>query len=236
MRDLKRGRTMFFKSDYRDLMPPGSEPSEAFPGKKGPRLFFTLLALNCGAVLKANLLFLLTCVPVVTIPVGLLAMNRVMHRIMMDLPVKCLQIYGETFRRNWKQSYLVFLLTAFPLVCAGYGMWFYLKRIVSTPLFFLPFLVCSTIFLVVLLSSGCLYSLMAAGKNLKEALRPALLLGIAKPLRTVPVALCCYGLPLLAVLALPFSGMYLLLIGFSLPCMIGSFLLRIILRPFTVME
>ena len=225
---------MFFKSDYRDLMPPGSGPEtdDPFPGKKGPRLFFTFLALNCGAVLKANLLFLLTCVPVVTIPVGILAMNRVMYRIMMDLPVKCLQVYGETFRRNRKESYLAFLVTAFPLVCAGYGMWFYLKRIVSTPLFFLPFLVCSTIFLVMLLSSGCLYGLLAAGKNLKEALRLAVLLGIAKPLRTVPAALCCYGLPLLAVLALPFSGMFLLLIGFSLPCMIGSFLLRIVLKPY----
>ena len=223
---------MFFKSDYRDLMPPGSEPNEAFPGKNGFRLFFTLLALNCGAVLKANLLFLLACVPVVTIPVGILAMNRVMYRIMMDLPVKCIQIYKETFRQKWKQSYLAFLVTAFPLVCAGYGMWFYLKRIVSTPLFFLPFLVCSTIFLVMLLSSGCLYGLLAAGKNLKEALRLALLLGITKPLRTVPAALCCYGLTLLAVLALPFSGMFLLLIGFSLPCMVGCFLLRIVLKPF----
>ena len=229
---------MFFKSDYRDLMPPGPGPEtdDPFPGKKGPRLFFTILALNCGAVLKANLLFLLLCIPVVTIPIGLFAMNRVMHRIMIDLPVKCVQIYKETFRRNWKQSYLTFLLTAFPLVFAGYGMWFYLKRIVSTPLFFLPFLVCSTIFLVVFLSSGCLYGLLAAGKGLREALRPALLLGITKPLRTVPAALCCYGLPLLAVLAFPFSGMYLLLIGFSLPCMIGNFLLRIVLRPFIAIE
>lgn len=236
IQDLKRSCTMFFKSDYRDLMPAGSDANEAYPGKKSFRLFFTILALNCGAVLKANLLFLLFCIPVVTIPIGLLAINRVMHRIMIDLPVKCLQIYGETFRQMWKQSYLTFLLTVFPLVFAGYGMWFYLKRIVSTPLFFLPFLVCSTIFLVVLLSSGCLYGLLAAGNNLKEALRLALLLGITKPLRTVPAALCCYGLPLLAVLAFPFSGMYLLLIGFSLPCMIGSFLLRVVLRPFIAIK
>ena len=104
MQDLKRSSTMFFKSDYRDLMPPEPETDEPFPGKKGFRLFFHILALNCGAVLKANLLFLLACIPIVTLPIGLFAMNRVMHRIMMDLPVKCLQIYGETFRRKWKQS------------------------------------------------------------------------------------------------------------------------------------
>lgn len=223
---------MFFKSDYHDLLPPEPETNEAPPEKKGFRLFFNLLALNCGAVLKANLIFFLFCIPVVTIPISVFAMNRVMYRIVLDQPVKCLQIYGETFRRNWKQSYLAALLTAFPLVCSGYGMWFYLKRIVSAPLFFLPFLVCSTIFLVTLLSSGCLYSLLSKGKNLKEALRLALVLGITKPQRTVPAALCCFGLPLLTALCFPMSGMYLLLAGVSLPCMVGNFLLRIVLRPF----
>ena len=223
---------MFFKSDYRDLMPPGSEPSEAFPGKKGPRLFFTLLALNCGAVLKANLLFLLCCVPIVTIPISLFALNRVMLRIVLDQPVKCLQLYGETFRRNWKQSYLAFGLSAVPLTCAGYGMWFYITRVASAPLFFLPFLVCSTFFLTAILSCGCLYGLLSGGKNVKDALRLALLLGIARPQRTVPAALLCYGFLLVAVLAFPISGMYLLLVGFALPCMVGNFFLRVILSPF----
>ena len=132
---------MFFKSDYHDLLPPEPETGGALPEKKGPRRFFELLALNCGAVIKANLLFLLCCVPVVTIPLGLFALNRIMLRIVLDQPVKCLQIYGETFRRNWKQSYLAFLLTAFPLTCAGYGMWFYITRVASVPLLFLPFIV-----------------------------------------------------------------------------------------------
>ena len=227
---------MFFKSDYHDLLPPESETGEALPEKKGFRRFFELLALNCGAVLKANLLFLPCCIPIVTIPFGVFALNRIMLRIVLDQPVKCLQIYGETFRRSWKQSYLAAALTAFPLLCAGYGMWFYLRRVASTPLFCLPFLVCSTIFLVTLLSSGCLYSLLSKGKNLKDALRLAVVLGITKPQRTVPAALFCFGLPLLTALCFPMSGMYLLLAGFSLPCMIGNFLLRIVLRPFAVME
>lgn len=222
---------MFFKSDYHDLLPPESETGEALPEKKGFRRFFELLALNCGALLKANLLFLLCCIPVVTIPLSLFALNRTMFRIVLDQPVKCLQIYTETFRRHWKQSYLAFGLTAVPLVCAGYGMWFYITRVASAPLFFLPFLVCSTIFLAALLSSGCLYSLLAGGKTLKEALHLALLLGIAKPQRTAPAALLGYGFLSVAVLAFPISGLYLLLIGFALPCMLGNFFLRILLGP-----
>ena len=236
---------MFFKSDYRDLLPPpvpetktdGEEASgdaieEAPPQKKGFRLFMNLLALSCPAVLKANLLFLLCCLPIVTIPISVFAMNRVMYRIALDQPVKCFQLFKETFRQSWKQSYLAAVLTAVPLVCSGYGMWFYLKRIVSTPVFLLPFVVCSTIFLVTLLSCGCLYSLLAKGKNMKDALRVALMLGVAKPQRTLPAALFFFGLPLLAALCFPMSGMYILLAGFSLPCMIGNFLLRTVLDPF----
>lgn len=222
---------MFFKSDYHDLLPPESETGGPLPEKKGPRRFFELLALNSSALLKANLLFLLCCVPIVTIPVSLFALNRIMLRIALDQPVKCLQLYGETFRRYWKQSYLAFLLTAAGLVCAGYGMWFYITRVTSSPLFFLPFLVCSTIFLAALLCSECLYGLLAGGKGLKEALWLALVLGIARPQRTVPAALFCYGFLSVAVLAFPISAVYLLILGFALPSFLGNFFLRVILGP-----
>ena len=221
---------MFFNSDYKDLMPP--YPEDDTPPKSGFPCFFDLLGRNCGALLKANLLFLLGCIPVVTIPLSLFALNRVLRRIVLDQPFKCLQIYIETFRRYWKQSYLAFLLTAFPLICAGFGMWFYLNYAVSNPLFFLPFLMCSTIFLVTLLSSGCLYSLLDSGKNLKEALHLAFLLGVVKPQRTAPAALSCFGLLLLGILFFPLSGLYLFLIGFSLPCFLEYFFLRILLKPF----
>lgn len=234
MRSLKGSDAMFFYNDNQDF--PTPEIDEAPPEKKGLRRFFELFLSNCGALLKANLLFLLGCLPIVTIPISLFALNRVALQIVLDQPVKCLRIYGETFRQYWKQSCLAFLLTVVPLVCAGYGMRFYFTNALSMPLLFLPFLVCSTIFLVTLLSSGCLYGLLAGGKSLREVLRLAPLLGIAKPQRTVPAALSCHGLLLFAVLFFPLSGLYLLIFGFALPCMLGNFFLRVILRPFIVTD
>lgn len=223
---------MFFKSDYNDLMPPFPEQEDTSAEKTGFSCFFDLLGRNCGTLLKVNLLFLLSCIPIVTIPLGLFALNQVVGRIVQDQPVKCLQIYGEAFRYKWKQSYFAFALTAVPLICAGFGAWFYFRQVSSSLLFLFPFLVCSTIFLVTLLSAGYLYSLLDSGKNWKETMRLSLLLGVATPQRTVPAAICGYGLPLLAVLFFSLSGLYLLLLGFSLPCMIGRFFLRTIVRPF----
>lgn len=217
---------MFFQSDYNDLMPPETGTGETAPEKTGLSRFLEIAGNQCGALLKVNLLFLLGCIPAVTIPLSLFAMNRVVRRMVLDQPVKCLQDYWMTFRQDWKRGYLAFLLTALPLAGGGYGMWFYLKYAASNPLFFLPFLVCSTIFLVALLSSGCLYGLLDSGRSVKESVRLAVLLGVAKPLRTVPAALLGYGLLVLAVLFFPLSGLYLFLIGFSFPCLLGNFYLR----------
>lgn len=223
---------MFFQSDDSDLMPPEVEDGGEAPEKTGFARVLELVSGQCGALLKANLLFLLGCIPVVTIPLSLYAMNRVMLRVVRDQPVKCLRDYWEAFRRDWKRGYLAFLLTAAPLGLAGCGMWFYLNRAALNLLFFLPFLVCSTVFLMTLLSSGYLYGLLDSGKKGKEAVGLALVLGVARPLRSIPAALCCYGLPLLAVLLFPLSGLYLLLLGFSLPCLLGNFFLRTLLKPY----
>ena len=223
---------MFFQSDDSDLMPPEVEDGGEAPEKTGFARVLELVNGQCGALLKANVLFLLGCIPVVTIPLSLYAMNRVMLRVVRDQPVKCLREYWEAFRRDWKRGYLAFLLTAAPLGLAGCGMWFYLSRAALNLLFFLPFLVCSTVFLMTLLSSGYLYGLLDSGKKGKEAVGLALVLGVARPLRSIPAALCCYGLPLLAVLLFPLSGLYLLLLGFSLPCLLGNFFLRTLLKPY----
>ena len=221
---------MFLQSDYNDLMPPEPETGESSPEKTGFARFMEIVANQCVNLVKTNLLFLLGCIPVVTIPLSLYAMNRMVRRMVLDQPVKCLQDYGAVFRQEWKQAYLAFMLTVLPLITGGVGMWFYWGYAVSNPLFFLPFVVCSTLFLVTLLSSGCLYGLLDSERSVKEAVRLAVLLGVAKPARTVPAALGCYGLLVLTILFFPLSGLYLLLIGFSLPCLLGYFYLRTVLK------
>ena len=223
---------MFFQSDYNDLLPPEPETGGMAPEKTGFARFLEIVSSQCGSLWKVNLLFLIGCVPVVTIPLSLYAMNRVVLQIVRDRPVKCLRDYWEAFRREWRRGYLSFLLTALPLGLAGCGAWFYLSRAASNALFFLPFLVCSTVFLITLLASGYLYGLLASGRTVRESVRLAVLLGVGKPLRSVPAALCFYGLPLLAALFFPLSGLYLLVLGFSLPCLLGNFYLRTVLRQY----
>ncbi|MDE6936416.1 MAG: hypothetical protein K2P26_12475 [Oscillospiraceae bacterium] len=60
----------------------------------------------------------------------------------------------------------------------------------------------------------------------------SLRLGLGRPLRAALAAAGWY-LPLAAaVLWLPLSGAYLLLIGFSIPCLLALFLIRTVLERF----
>lgn len=220
---------MFFRKDYAQPGP-GIDPNA--PEKTGLARFGEILSLECTTLVKLNLLFLASCLPLVTIPPALLAMNAVVRRMVLDEPVQCFYHYRTAFCRLWRRGYGAFLLTAGPLAVAGCGVWFYLSRAMTQPVFLAPFLLCSTVFLVTLLSSSCLYALLSSPSppGLREALRLAVLLGVGRPLRPLLAALAVYGTLLAAVLEFPISALYLLLIGFSVPCLLAHFFLRTLLK------
>ena len=97
---------MFFNQHFQD-----EEPLPA----SGSRLFFRILGQEAPAVLKLNLLFLLCCLPVVTIPPALLALWQVERRMVEDRVVRSWRHYWDAFRQSWKRSYGAFALTALPL-------------------------------------------------------------------------------------------------------------------------
>lgn len=200
--------------------------------KTGPARFWELIKEELAAVLIVNVLFLVTCIPVITIPPALLSLHTVVRKIVLGKKVSCARDYFTAFRQSWKQAYGAFFLTALPMGFAGYGAAFYLGLAAQHPVLIVPFALCVCIFLVTMLASTYLYGLLSSGKPLRDAVKPALVMGAAKPLRAALAALCCYGATLLAALYFPFSGAYLLLLGFSLPCLLGHFYIRTVLAQY----
>lgn len=214
---------MFFRKDYA-APGPGVEPDE--PEKTGVARLAQILSIECVTLVKLNLLFLAGCLPVVTIPAAVCAMNCVARKMVLDQPVTCFYDYKTAFRRQWKRGTAAFFLTAVPLVFSACGMWFYLSRAMENFLLFLPFMLCSTVFLLTLLASTYFYGLLTTERSIGECLRLSLLLGAGRPFRGILAALSMYGSLVLAVLYFPLSGIYLLLIGFSVPCLLGGFFIR----------
>lgn len=206
------------------------QPVEDGPEKTGPARFWELIKEELAAVLIINFLFIVTCVPIITIPPALLALHMAMQKIIRDEGPLRVHHYFTAFKQNWKRAYGAFLLTFLPMGIAGFGALFYLRRASELPVLLVPFAFCTTIFLITTLASVYLYGLLCDGRPLRAAVKPALLLGVARPLRAVLAALCYYGILLLAVMYFPLSGMYLLLLGFSLPCLLGNFYIRTVLK------
>lgn len=219
---------MFFHHDYAT---PGPGIRKDAPEKFGVARFFEIIQLECVTLFQLNLLFLLGCIPVVTIPLSFFALNQVIRRMVLDQPVLCFYHFRTNFCR-WRPAFAAFFLTFLPLGCSAGGAWFYLSRAGENFLLFLPFMICSTVFLVTLLASGYLYGLVGAGVGLRQAVRLALLLGLGKPLRTVLAALVWYGSLAVGILEFPLSAIFLLCIGFSVPCLLANFYLRIVLRKY----
>lgn len=200
--------------------------------KTGPARFWELIRGELATVLIVNLLFIAACIPIVTIPPALLSLHMVMWKIVSGQSVSCVRDFFAAFKQGWRRAYGAFFLTAVPMGIAGYGAAFYLRRAAEYPMLLVPFALCATVFLVAMLASTYLYGLLCRARPLRDAVKPAIVLGVAKPLRAVLAALCYFGVLLLAVLFFPLSGLYLFLIGFSLPCLLGNFYIRTVLEQY----
>lgn len=221
---------MFFPDDF-------DTPEEPLPEAAGPRLFFRFLGQETVALLLLNVIFLLSCIPVLTIPPAVLALWRVVRRILTSRGVHAWQHYREAFCQTWKQGYAAFALTGLPMLLAGYGAWFYLRLAETNFLCYLPFLFCSTVFLTALLTSPYLYGLLAAGRPLnRETALLSLKLGLGKPLRAVLAAAGWHGALAAGILLLPLSGLWLIMAGISVPCLLAQFLIRTVLERFAPEE
>ena len=210
----------------------GPDQEADAPEKTGPARLWELLQGELATVLIVNLLFLAASIPIVTIPPALFALHKVARKIVLGEPVACVRDYFTAFRQDLPCSYGAFFLTAAPMGLAGYGAVFYLRHAMTHLVLLAPFVLCTTAFLVAMLASAYLYGLLCDGKPLRDAVKSALLLGVAKPLRALLAALCYYGVLLLAVLFFPLSALYLFLLGFSLPCLLGNFFIRTVLRQY----
>ena len=108
---------MLFQRDY-NTPGPGIRPDE--PEKTGPARLLQIIQLEAGSVFLLNLLFLASCIPIITIPPAIFAMNQVIRKMMLDRPVLCFYDYRTAFRTFWKQGYAAFFLVAVPLGAAGF--------------------------------------------------------------------------------------------------------------------
>lgn len=189
--------------------------------------FFNLMG-TAGDFILLNIVFFVTCIPVVTIGVSLTSLYRVMIKHQQGECAYPVQEYFRTFRKEWKQStllWLVFLITGAILVFdILYAQ--NMTRVLNVAIGALA-LVWGFVYIYA-------FPLQGQYRNtVKNTLKNALLLSVANLhftilmllLNAVPVICMVLG-DFIMAMAVPVY----IVIGFSLTAWVNSFLLLKIFR------
>lgn len=177
--------------------------------------FFMQICEKIMDLMTANLLFLLSCLPLVTIGIAKISLYQTLFEIKGNRRVKVIRTYTRIFRENWKQGLKLGLLE---LALVGISLFdLLLFRTQEALPFQVLKAVCFGIIIFTILLSLCVYPL--AGKFLmsfRDLLQTSLVIvSLNFPWFFVMMAVIA------AILVIIYSSGFVLLLGFSLFAFIG---------------
>ena len=195
------------------------------PKKKGFARYLETLWREFFPLLKLNLLFLVSCIPVVTSPAALTAMNRITVTMVRDRNYFMLSDYWDAFKRDFWRSLLAGVLFAAALAVFGLSTWFYYMLAQASNKFFLAFAGVSLGLLLTAYGGAVYFFPMLAMVELptKKLLQNSLIMVYTCFKKSIPAIVISLVILLAGVGLLPFSLLFIVLIMFSLVSMTSNF-------------
>ena len=86
------------------------------PKKTGSALFIDIFCREFTTLLKLNLIFLVSCIPIVTIGPSIGAMTAVTVKMVKDEPSDIYYDFKQGLRKNWKQSFILSIFGGLTLI------------------------------------------------------------------------------------------------------------------------
>lgn len=193
----KEGLTLFQRSYSR----PGPGIPKNAPKKRGVALYMEILLREFGEMVKLNLLFLLFCLPIVTIPAAGTALCRVTLSMVRDRPRFLWAEFRNSFTGNFRKSTIVGTLWLSGVAVVGYTIWFYTAAAQEYPILYILLAAAALMLIVVVMAGQYLFPLIAlTDLSFPALIKDALLLGVACLPRSL-LALACRGAMLLLAAA-----------------------------------
>jgi len=214
-----------------NLKPKNKIAEDEPPPKKGIALFFQVFMSEYRELLKLNLIMILFCLPVVTIPAAITAMNKIIMFMFLDKRYSTFSDFFATFKSEWKRSMLAGLIY-FPLLAlAGFGVYFYLSVMES----FLFFSVSALIFSIILIAGFYVFPMIAVVDiNLKGVFKNAVMLTLLRLPQNVLALIIIFLLTLVVWMFLPPTLIFVIFIFFALIGFISTFCAYTGLKKFVI--
>jgi len=205
------------------------------PPKEGLALFFDIFAREFTSLIKLNLLFIFSCIPIITIGPAIGAMTSVTIRMVEDKPSDLVYDFKEAFKKNWKSSFLSGMLALVIIFILWWSIAFCMH---SEGLIFNVII---SVLLVIMVIVGISYiyiypMIVKIDLPLKIILKNAFLLGISRIKHSFPTFLLCSALLEGSILFFPFTLPIILLFIFSFISFISSFCAWVGIRKYIIKD
>jgi len=199
---------------------PGVEKNA--PPKEGLELFFDIFAREFTSLVKLNILFIISCIPIITIGPAIGAMTSVTITMVQDKPSDLFYDFREAFKKNWKSSFLTSVLLSIIILILLGSVIFYMR---SDGLIY-NVMISFTIVIIMLLGISTIYiypMIVRIELPLKVVLKNAFLLGVACINHSFITLVLCLAILEGCILFAPFTLPIILLFTFSVISFITSF-------------
>jgi len=192
------------------------------PPKKGIELFFDLFAREFTTLIKLNIFFILSCIPIVTIGPAIGAITAVTMKMVQDEPSDLLYDFREAFKKNWRYSFIIGVLA----VVVIFILWWVTRFYMQSDGVIYNLMISFTVVIGVLIGVSCIYvypMIVKVDLPLRTIFKNAFLLGICYIKYSFSTVLLCVAIFEGSILFVPFTLPIILLFTFSCTSFISSF-------------
>lgn len=201
---------------------PGVKKDE--PSKEGLSLFFQLFISRFWDILKLNLIFILYCIPLVTIGPAFGALTSITMSMIQRKHIYIFTDFHVAFKANWRQSLICGFIVSLIFTLLVISLLFYSRYAQEKPIFYLIFFLC--LFITVLLGFACIYIyplLTTVSLSIKDIFKNSIFLSIVC-LKNTLLGTLIYGIILgINIFFFPLTFPLFLIFTFSLLSFISSF-------------
>jgi uncharacterized membrane protein YesL len=186
------------------------------PPKTGFALLADVVVRNWWELVQLNLLVLLCCLPLVTIPAALVAAVRICVLMLEDRPVYLGRDFFEAFRQRFWKATALGLAAAVTIGLSGYAAFIFLQAARASIVLALPLTMSAVTTVFLAIAAAYAFVLLAMrDQPMGLLLRRALLGALARPLPALTALAFIALLWVLHVLFYPVSIFMPVLINFS---------------------
>lgn len=198
---------------------PGKGIGKNEPKKTGFDLFFDIFKREFWAICGLNLLFIVCCLPIVTIGASYAAMHSVLVKMVRDTPILLMADFKKGFKDNFKQGTIAMFIN---ILCCAFLFIAYFFYLEVFPV--LSYVIIGVTAIITMFGNYVFPLLVSVELPLKAIYKNSVMIGMLCLGQTVLNVIYFYGIITLGVLMFPVSIPYVIFIGFSLSALVNCFM------------